>query len=322
MLSEQFSMKIFLGTRYSGGISPGAHLADAFRRLGHQVFTIGPSTDPYITQDYFKADGVINGIELYNLERVISETFDPDLVIQVEPGVFFTNLENFKKPIITWLIDTYLNIQPNARHWLFECIDTSYLKRIANNLFTAKIPHLAWYKRAGIFGPRHLALALDELIYKPFKQEKKYDIVFIGNTTYEERRHLIQLIKAENLVCWINRVGLIRDDYCRKISEAHILLNHGHVGELNMRFFEGMGIGVFQLCNICHGAETLGYIDGEHYVSYVTDIDLLNTINHYVNGGPDALREAAEIAAAGRNFTLAHHTYIHRAKYILENIVS
>ncbi|MBU2483207.1 MAG: glycosyltransferase [Proteobacteria bacterium] len=307
-------MNILLATRYGGGRVPGDLCGKALKALGHRVLTVGPSTDPVDKQDYDNPIAEFNNICVYDTRQIIAETgFQPELLFQVEPGAFFINFQSLNIPIASWWIDTLL--MPG--HWLLleENLGRNYLDIIKEHCFTSKIPHIQQYKKLNIIAT-HLPLALDDTAYKLFDMPKKYDIVFIGNMTYEERQYYMQLLKENgSFIVW-DRGGLIADDYCRKISESYIAFNHGHVGELNMRFFELMGIGAFQLCNICHGQEELGYIDGEHLVNYTTNVELINLVNHYLIDG----QAREEIARKGREYTIANHTYKHRMKFMLDAI--
>ena len=311
-------MKVILGTRYGGGITPGDHCGDALKMLGHEVLTVGPSTDPHTVQDYNTPGRVILGnVDVYDIRRVISETgFQPDLVFQVEPGVFFENIQDLTFPIATWFIDSLLVPIPPHPILQNDNLGGNYLGLISQFLFTSKLPHLSQY-RAWRTKANHLPLAVDPDTYKPFEKEKKYDVAFIGNPTYEERQFYLSRLKKNGFIVW-DRGGLIRDDYCRKLNEAYIGFNHGHVGEMNMRFFELAAMGVFQVCNICHGQEAVGFIDGKHLVNYVTDIDLVNTINHYLRSE----QERQEIIRNARQLVLEKHTYVIRMRQMLEVVAN
>ena len=307
-------MKVILGTRYGGGITPGDHCGDALKMLGHEVLTVGPSTDPHDGQDYFNADKTVMGnVELYDARRLLAELdFQPDLFFQIEPGVHFTNIQDLGIPVATWLIDTLL--VPGHPLMQEGILGGNYLGLISQFLFTSKLPHLIQYE-SWRSTAKHLPLAVDPDTYKPFEKEKKYDIAFVGNTTYEERQSYLKQLKKNGFIVW-DRGGLIRDDYCRKLNEAYIGFNHGHVGEMNMRFFELAAMGVFQVCNICHGQEEAGFIDGKHLANYVTEIDLVNTVNHYLRSE----QERQEILSNALQLVLEKHTYVHRMQEMLEVI--
>jgi spore maturation protein CgeB len=88
---------------------------------------------------------------------------------------------------------------------------------------------------------------------------------------------------------------------------------------MNMRFFELMAMGAFQICNIVHGQELFGFEDRVHLANYIVDEDLINTVNEFLRGGDESflVEKRNRIAQAGKQKVLAEHTYQHRAEEIL-----
>jgi spore maturation protein CgeB len=185
------------------------------------------------------------------------------------------------------------------------------------HIFTSKYNHIPQYREWGIKHVSHLPLACDPDMHKEVEAEKVYDIIFLGNLGYVERKHFLGLLRLKYNV--FVGTGFIYDGYSKKIAQAKICFNHGHVGELNMRFFELMVMGAFQICNIVHAQELLGFEDRVHLVNYVFEEDLVNVLEEYLRGGeePFLTEKRRKIAQAGKEKVLAEHTYQHRAEEIL-----
>lgn len=315
-------MRILMGYRY-GNIAPADSIKKAFVKMGHEVFTVGPSTDPNVKQDYEKPDKMLEkhaGVYYYDTEKLVTHFGGVDLILMVEPGVYFYNLSRtYSAPTAFWLIDILL-VQDHP--WIQEFGSAAngegYMDDI-DFIFTAKYNHLPRYHNRGITKVTHLPLAFESDAHKQVEAEKVYDIVFLGRTDYAERKHYMDLLRLE-YNCFVG-TGLIYEDYCRKIAQGKIAFNHGHIGELNMRFFELFAMGALQFCTVCHAQELLGFEDGVHLVNYACDKDLLEWLHYYLKDGDEPVLKARrdEIAQAGKE-KVQGHSYEDRARLMLETI--
>lgn len=304
-------MRILMTFRY-GNIYPADRLKYVFQTMGHGVVTVGPSTDPVEHHDWEQADfidktGAVTGIYYYDVAKVIRKFGKFDFILQVEPSTYFYNLDKVDTPNAIWEIDTLL-LRDNQ--YIQKIGGSEYIDQIGH-IFTAKYNHLPQYTDDGIDKVSHLPLACDPSIHKEFEEEKKYDVVFAGNHTYAERQHYFKVLREAELNFFMGKA--VGDDYCRVMAQGKVAFNHGHVGEMNMRFFELMAMGAFQVCNIVHGQELLGFEDRIHLVNYVTDQDLVNVVAEFVNQPGKRKR----IAQTGKEKVLAEHTYQHRAEQLL-----
>ncbi len=309
-------MRILMGFRY-GNIGPADRVKYALKKMGHEVIAVGPSTDPVVRQDLEEPDILESqdaGIYYYDTKKIIDKFGQFDFILQVEPGTYFYNLDTAKCPNAIWVIDTLL-LQNNP--FIQRMGGGEYIDQLGR-IFTSKYNHIPQYHEWGIKHVSHLPLACDPDMHKEVKAERVYDIVFLGNTTYEERGHFLDLLRSKYNT--FIGTGFIFDFYCSKVAQAKICFNHGHVGEMNMRFFELMAMGAFQICNIVHGQELLGFEDRIHLVNYISDEDLINTIGEFLHGGdePFLVEKRSKIAQTGKQKALAGHTYQHRAEEILE----
>lgn len=304
-------MRILMGYRY-GDFCPADRIKVAFQKSGHEVVVAGPSSDPVVKHDIEEPDlleEIHAGVYYYDVKKIVDEWGRFDLILQVEPGVYFYNLEKIDIPNAAWWVDSF-----TAENHPF--VPAMGGKRWIDSLdwiFTAKLNHIPEYRRHGIQKVSHLALAYDKSIHREFSEEKIWDVVFCGRCDYVERTLLLDILRTRYKVF----VGAgTYDDYCRIIAQGKIAFNHGHVGEMNMRFFELMAMGAFQVCNIVHGQEAFGFVDGVHLVNYVTFRDLSAVVDHYLNSD----EERKSIAKAGQQKVLDGHSYMDRAKEILEQM--
>ncbi|MBE9527613.1 MAG: glycosyltransferase family 1 protein [Proteobacteria bacterium] len=156
-----------------------------------------------------------------------------------------------------------------------------------------------------------------------FSKRRHYDIGMCG-APYKHRKEFEKLFK---------RAGLSTDFYYRKRFGADVTrevarctigfnLGAGFTGvkgqDLNMRVFETMANGRCMLLTNVY--DSLGYeelfTDNLHYVTYRTADEALKKARYYKEN-PEAARKIAE---EGQRHILAHHTYAHRAKEIVDAI--
>lgn len=305
-------MRILMSYRY-GNICPADRIKLAFQKLGHEVIIAGPSSDPVIRNDIEEPDMTENidaGVFYYDAKKIVDRFGSFDLILQIEPGTFLYNLGKVDILKAVWWIDS-LTTQADPfiqRLGGGEWIDSW------NWIFTSKANHVPRYNRVGIKHVSHLPLAYDEVMHQEVEVEKVYDIVFCGRSDYPERKHFLDQLRLRYNV--FVGTGLIYDNYSRKVAQGKIAFNHGHIGEMNMRFFELFAMGAFQMCNIVQGQELLGFFDREHLVNYVADQDLFDLVDHYLRSND----ERESIAQAGKRKALEGHSYMDRAKTILKQM--
>jgi spore maturation protein CgeB len=98
---------------------------------------------------------------------------------------------------------------------------------------------------------------------------------------------------------------------------AAVCLNPCHFGEVegaNQRLWDLAGLGGFQLTNVPAASE---YFDPETEVATFSDVaDLRQKLTYFLGQPERRLR----MAAAARAKALAHHTWVHRARVVLEDL--
>ena len=103
----------------------------------------------------------------------------------------------------------------------------------------------------------------------------------------------------------------------KKYGDSKLVFNHSANGikSLNMRLFEGMGCGALVISDYVPPMEEI-FIDQKHYICFNNHDELIDKVDYYLNH----LEEAQEIATAGYEHLLKHHTYEHRAQELLSII--
>jgi hypothetical protein len=93
-------------------------------------------------------------------------------------------------------------------------------------------------------------------------------------------------------------VNLPRDDYPQ---------------DANLRCFEVMASGALLITPVPSELSHLGFRDGEHFVGFRTETELVDLISYYLGHAA----ERGRIAQAGRALTLREHTYDRRVDLLL-----
>lgn len=163
------------------------------------------------------------------------------------------------------------------------------------------------------------------------------DIAFIGNNypnperVASERKILHPFIMNQKYVFKVWGGDVIMDKHFRQItlgtipyedinkvySSTKIGLGVArattHEGYLTMRYFEGPACGCFMLVDYCKGLEKI-FQNNKHMVFVFDEDNVTELVDYYLENE----KERIKIAKAGRDFVLKNHTYVNRAKKILE----
>jgi glycosyltransferase involved in cell wall biosynthesis len=221
-----------------------------------------------------------------------------DLIINVEPCEMIIAYPGRKSCF--WEIDNHIHQGHDVDK--YEKVDHVFVTQKAFlNLYPSS--KTSW-----------LPLAADPELHKLYPEEPlEYDVGFLGNDTYPERRRLLELIGANyKLLRSTSKPG---EEYSRLLSRCKILFNRSMDNDLNMRVFEAISIGRLLLSDKVAGQDEL-LKDGAHYVSYADWQGLDEAIKYYLSH--DKEREA--LASAGAAWIRAKHTYQHRLETILETM--
>lgn len=153
-------------------------------------------------------------------------------------------------------------------------------------------------------------------------EQRTWDIAFVGSASeklYNQRRAILRAIRAH--FSGRAKITLNAKVYLDKLAalygNAKIVVNCAadELRTINMRLFEGMGCGALVVSDLVPHQDEL-FRDGKHYVVYQGVDDLLEKLEYYLAH----LDRAQKIATRGHRYVLAHHTYAHRAKELLQII--
>lgn len=206
------------------------------------------------------------------------------------------------KPNIYWCSDSHLGLDyrvEKAREFDVVCVTIS--EHV--DLFKKQLGHenVFWVPHAG-----------EPTCYSKHEIIKKYDLCFIGHIPNNERADMLDTAfnGIENIY-WGQKFF---EEAAKIYSSSKIVFNHSISKEANMRSFEATLTGSMMLTNYSLDLEKLGYQDREHCVYYNKKEDIPRLVRYYL----DHEEEREAIAAKGMELTLNKHTYLHRAKQIMD----
>ncbi len=208
---------------------------------------------------------------------------------------------------------------------------------VANDLY-----HAMQWRELG--SPRVEVLplsAVDPDFHRPFAltpgEQAAYgcDVGFTGTLVprrlYGERVAALEALRGFDLRIWsvhetpgplrpFRRGPLLGLDMIRALSGARIVVNpHGDFMRYggNMRLFEACGAGALQIVDDRPGVREW-FTVGEHLVAYRDPDELRTLVSRYLTDADERRR----IAEQGRRHVLAHHTYAHRMRRLVELIAA
>jgi len=153
---------------------------------------------------------------------------------------------------------------------------------------------------------------------------KTYDIGFVGFVTFRKRAEMLDRMFKEfpnffygqRFSRWIYGEPAGGQDTADIFRKSKIVFNTAAVDDFNMRIPESTATGSFLLTEWVPDIEKAGYVDGVHLVTYKTMDEAIEKAHYYLENE----QERELIAKTGMEFTLANHTYKHRAEKILSTI--
>lgn len=265
---------------------------------------------PHTTGNYFtKAFSQIAEVHYAHPKQLWSLTEKYDLYIKIDDGLYFNKWNPELHPSAYYIIDSHIDCEKNWRKDMVRESDFDHIFTAQKNGGEQLGINALW-----------VPLGCDSELHSPINIEtpKKYDVCFIGNFhseyAYNRMEYVERLFKVFPNFYYGNRYF---NDMAQKFYESKIVFNHALNKDINMRYFEACCSGAFQLATYIpdNGLQEL-YTMGEHFGVYDTIDDMVETARYYLEHEDE--REA--IASKGLTHTLANHTYLHRAKKILEVI--
>ncbi len=338
-------MKIHLtGTYWHGATT--YNIERAFRSLGHDVL--------FFDKQLQKFDRIFKNIFLrlsrkpYNTEQFFSERrsgewlrsveeYNPDLIfIEDAPGLlaeFIAKAKKFKKPIFY-----YMTSPPHGHGGkeLMRCFE------YVDELFSIDEE---WSKIAAQFYKKtihHLPLAASPEDFYPIVQvEKEYDAAYVASVPEQSpdglmRAHLIDQIPKKYSVAalgngwnyWLKYFphlsSRIQSSSSVSILKMNEVFNHskiiinfhstGHTTSISARTFEVALSGSFQIADYRKDFDVLL---PSSIIPFFNNLQEMNDLIGYWSA-PEHENERQEKSQKIREYVLAHHTWEHRVKKILE----
>jgi Glycosyl transferases group 1/DUF based on E. rectale Gene description (DUF3880) len=214
--------------------------------------------------------------------------------------------------------------------------DVLTLSRMVDAMFTTYLPQVETYRSLGISNVFHLPQGMDPKLDRPARWipgRYRCEVAFIGNGNSDHRQQVLRPIaRTYDLQIrgpgWRNAppelpvVGgaIYGRAYARAVGGAAVSLGASslpaqvwQIASASNRMWKVMGCGGFYLGEWVGGMETFAQ-DGVHCAWFGTPEEAVERVRYYLDH-PD---ERRSIAAAGRRHALAHHTYAHRVRLLLE----
>lgn len=294
-------MHILLG--YGGYIgTTGNYYYTAFSQE-HQVTFAGTA--------WKKTPGFPPNVDVAELASLLK----PDLFVYIDSGsmaYFPLGLDKINCPTAGYLIDAYppeTGLSNRFRICLAPFFDY---------LFVANKGCIDYYSQARNSLPVHwLPLACDPQVQRDMGLERIYDVGFVGATggQYDERTQaLLHLEKRWKMNDF--RRPYYGEEMAEVYSQSKIVFNITLGRILNMRIFEVPPCGALLLTKASNNGQADLFEVGKHIDVFETLAELEAKIDYYLTHN----KEREEIARAGQQHALAHHTYDHRAEQIIQTV--
>lgn len=207
-----------------------------------------------------------------------------------------------QKPNIYWCSDSHLGLEYRLKKAEeFDIVFVTISDHV--DIFKKHLGHerVYWLPHAG-----------EPSCYTKHFIVKKYDVSFIGHIPTQERsEYLDEAFRAGEHIFFGKRFF---EEAAEIYSASKIVFNHSIAGEANMRAFEATLTGSMMLTNISQDLVKLGFKDKENCVFYSDKSQIQPLIEYYL--AHDEEREA--IARNGMELAFNNHTYLHRAKQIMD----
>ncbi|HEX3235351.1 MAG TPA: glycosyltransferase [Gemmatimonadales bacterium] len=215
--------------------------------------------------------------------------------------------------------------------------DVITLGRLVDTMYTTYAPQVEVFRQHGIERVLHLPQGMDPELDRPapdpIPAAFRCDVVFVGSGKFENRFAVLRAVSGvaklhirgtdwERAPADMPVVGgpVYGPAYAQTVSGAAISLGANSLPEMaaqhgsaSNRMWKVMGCGGFYLGEWVEGLDAFAR-HGEHCAWYRQPGEAAELARYYLDR-PD---ERRAIAAAGREHALAHHTYAHRVRLLLD----
>ena len=248
-----------------------------------------------------------------SLSAAISSEADMTLVLKGEnipPQI----IEKFPKPVVLWYGELIHPSEDTA-----DDVSKQKAKELGFNVgsydrvFHLDSLGLETIRRLGGKNVHCLPSAFSSCANRKLGVEKAFDVGFAGNLS-PHRRELIDFLKKNKVD--VTYKWVFGNEFNMFINRCRIFLNIHFTKLINTetRVFEVLGSGTFCLTERLSMPEL--FEQAKHLISFEGKEDLLEKIEYYLRNE----EERERIAQAGMDLALKKHTYVNRARELLEKV--
>jgi hypothetical protein len=241
-------------------VCSGHYMADAFKRLGHEVRTVGPARDNKIwgmtVDPKFAWEPTYIMYEKNGIYSADLDYWRPDLVLQMDSEIIGTGTLWPDVPHAVFGVDNHVRrydtLQGNFSHYFLSHHDGPCMPVDNSN------PKHTW-----------LPCGYDPSIFTPSPipfDDREYDVCMVG-VMYGRRIQLIETMRQIGLKVFAS-TGLLYDEYRDAYWNSRISLCSSFCGDVAMRVFETMAMGCMVLTDPCVDFDRLGMDPGIYAVRY------------------------------------------------------
>src|SRR3990167_277497 len=296
-------------------VASGRYCADALRRMGHEVRTIGPETGAEIW-------GMTVDEKYIWRADVPADDWIPDLILVMDAHIALPAEWKFDCPVVVYGVDNhvrdYRQFDGMARAFFFahnpvgnrvqnfDCKPgESFIDGMAINMLTGEGPayNITW-----------LPCGYDPVAFTPGPPyaERSFDAAIIG-VLYNRRAELLgELVKIPNVRIAYG-TGDVYDQYAARYHDAKVSLVRSAAGDVAQRVWETAAMGCLILMDDCPDCAALGLRDSENCLIYHSVAEAVDQLK-WAMAHPDI---AEEIALGGYQWA-APGTWDARCQVILE----
>ncbi len=293
-----------------------SNIANAFRRLGHEVKLIR----------YNRWKQMLGRRAADFLLRMRVHLFGPDLVLVWKSRISVPLLATLSESSKTAVINADWTPEPPE--------DVCARARLADLFLLSNSGQLEEYRRRGIARPVFWPQAFDPEDHKPIEHaspELAADVAFIGKPGLPHRRELLSRLDRDfELKIWgpgwdgltdryrgIQHREVLPEQYAAICRAGRVMIGcdaaRGVENCFSNRLWFTLGCRGFLVTNYVPGLEGM-FENHRHLVWYESPDECAELIRHYLQHPEERQR----IAQAGCELVHNNHTYLHRARELLK----
>lgn len=261
---------------------------------------------------------VITQAELYELTAP-----QVDLVFGVDSAGPLSFPDRLAQKTAMWFIDSRHNCNSARRNPPDDVVGFD-LSESGGWVFQAQKRDWEAFVEKGILRCTWLPLAADpDVWWWPDVEDEEYLVGFYGNVWCEQRRAILEMIRARYGNKFLQVTGAPRD-CARAMAACRVLFNvSGWFGtdiayDVNMRVFESMSLGKPLVTNYLPELLELGFQPAFHYMAYSAPGHVLQMLDNTLEMSAE-LRH--QIGNQARRSILEGHTYVHRVEHAIEILI-